>query len=358
MGIFRPGGNYDSWYAYGVARINDDPPPPPSFGPSPPPTEFMDIIDKLRGAEMVTVTDANGKKRRELKRLPRTQQEDAFFSKIEGIISKTVINIEELSALSPQAVAGFEPVIKTFTDIVQERRNDLADIASFSGIDKQIQNFVTNMEQFNEENFARDRMGLEEDLAHKGWGNSTSGMEARALAIRNQNMVRNDSRVKADVYAEQLATQKLARDEKAFGLREAERGGRLKGALTGYELERQRLADEEANRQAALTGNTNLLKIGAGIKQQDFDNAAGTRAPDIASQTFQLQSGDSLGRYNAEVGAKSKEYEMAMMDYANRPPSFLDFALQAGGAIGGAMLTGSPGSMGGKLGNKALGMFM
>lgn len=330
----------------------DDGPQGPTFGAPPPSAEFMDFIDHINGVEAITVTGPDGKKRREQRRLPRTPEEERIFLPAQQLLARAINNVSRLGEYNVNAVVPFMPFIDTFTNLNAERSESLAQIADLGNIQQDIQRFRDYQHVLDDEFFDKQKMGLEENLARKGWANSTSGQEARALQGRNEFLGRKESEFKANVYGQDAAAKTLARNTGVFNLQESGRNSRLDEAKTKLALEQEQLASLDARRANYIGENANLLNVGGAIVGADQNKAQGSRATDVVTQTLGMQNADSLARYNANVNAQLGAHQAALASYDRRAPSFTDFALQAGGALGGAMLTGSPGSLGGRLGSK------
>jgi hypothetical protein len=336
---------------------NDDPPAAPVFAAPPPPPEILDVIDEVNGVKALTVTGPDGKKQKHITRLPRTPKEQERYELGENLIPQLVANIQRLSARGPRELANFENVIRTFANVNQEKMQELGQITNLGNLAQIVDSFKTMQRSLDDEAFAQQQNLLEQRLARNRVSNSTAGNEARALLARNQDMSRKQLEYQATMLGESLADQKLDRNARAFGLNELGRQGRLQEALTGYGLEKEKLATQEQQRQIEMGDNANLLGIAGNLVGQDFDRASRSRAAELALQQYGMEAGDSVNRYNANVGAQLGSHQAAMSVYANRAPSFLDNALQIGGAIGGAMLTGSPDSLAGRAGTKVGRMF-
>lgn len=331
---------------------NDDPPAAPQYVAPPPPEEIMDVIDEITGVQSITVIGPDGKKRRKIERLPRTPEEQQMFAMGEELMKKSINNLKDLYQYNPDSVIDFEPLLRTFSSLNDERVNALGQIANIGNIREDIQAFREMQTALDDDIFMRQNRAMEENLGRKGLSDSYAGQEARAFAERNQNLTRKQSEFNANLYGEDLAAKRLDRNAKAFALDETGRAGRLQAAQAEYGLRKDQQADIERKRQTAIGENMNLLKVGSGITGQDLTKAMASQAPQIANDTFSRQNADSLQRYTAGVNAQNAAYDRQRFAYDNRPPSFLDLALQGGGAIGGAMLTGSPESLGGRLGSK------
>jgi len=336
-----------------MGLFKDDPPPAtPQYVAPPPREEIMDIIDEVTGVQSITVIGPDGKKRRKIERLPRTPEEQQMFVMGEDLMKKAINNIKDLYAYNPDSVIDFQPLLKTFADLNEERVNALGQVANIGNIQEDIQAFREMQTALDDDMFMRQNRALEENLGRKGLSDSYAGQEARAFAERNQDLVRKQSEFNANLYGEELAAKRLGRNAQAFALDETGRAGRLQAAQAEYQLRKDQQADIENKRQTAIGENMNLLKVGSGITGQDLNKALASQAPQIANQTFQMQNADSLQRYTAGVNAQNAVYDRQRFAYDNRPPSFLDLGLGIGSAVGGAMLTGAPGTLGNRLGAK------
>lgn len=327
-------------------------PPPPQHSSPPPREELMDVIDEISGTQSVVVKGPDGKKVRRIERLPRTDEEQARFELGERLIRDSIGAIKNLYQYNPNDVANFDNLIRTYAGINNERAAALAQVADIGNIQEDIQGFRDMQSALDDDMFMRQNRQMEENLARQGLSNSYAGQEARAFAERNQSLVRKQSEFNANLYGEEMVAKRLQRNAQAFALDETGRQGKLQAAQAEYQLGMDQQAERERKRQAAIAEQTNMLNIGSGLVGQDLAKAAGGQTPFIANQTFQMQNADNLNRYSAGVTAQNAAYQNQLNAYNSRPPSFLDMGLQAGGAIGGAMLNGRPGSLGHRLGSK------
>lgn len=332
---------------------SDDAPPPPQYVAPPAREEIMDVIDEVTGVQSITVIGPDGKKRRKIEHLPKTPEEQERFAFIEEeFLKKPMRNLIDLYQYNPESVIPFEPLLRTYANLNDERVAALSQVANIGDIRQDIQAFRDMQTALDDDMFMRQGRELEENLGRKGLSNSYAGQEARAFATRNENLHRKQSEFNANLYGEELAAKRLRRNTEAFALDETGRQGRLRAAEAEYQLRKDQQDDIERRRQRAIGENMNLIQLGSGMKGQDLSKALASQAPQIANQTFQMQNADALNRYNAGVNAENAAYDRQRYAYDHRPPSFLDIALPAAGAIGSAMLTGSPGSLGGRLGAK------
>lgn len=330
----------------------DDAPPTPQYVAPPAQEEIMDFFDEISGVQSITVVGPNGKKQRRTQRMPRTPEEEQLFKLGEDLTKKSIDNLISLYQYNPENVINFEPLLRTFANLNDERAAALGQVANIGNIREDIQAFRDMQTSLDDDMFMRQNRAMEENLGRKGLSDSYAGQEARAFAGRNENLYRKQSEFNANLYGEELAKKRLDRNAEAFALDETGRAGRLTAAQAEFQLRKDQQAEIENKRQTAIGENMNLLKVGSGITGQDLNKALASNAPQLANQTFQMQNADSLQRYTAGVTAQNAAYDRQRHAYDNRPPSFMDLALQGGGAIGGAMLTGAPGSLGNRLGSK------
>jgi len=309
---------------------NDDPPAVPQYVAPPAPEEIMDVIDEITGTQSITVIGPDGKKRRKIERLPRTPEEQERFALGEELMTKSINNIKDLYQYNPENVINFEPLLRTFANLNDERANALGQVANIGNIREDIQAFKDMQGALDDDMFRRQNREMEENLGRKGLSDSYAGQEARAFAARNENLYRKQSELNANQYGEDLASKRLGRNAQAFALDETGRAGRLSAAEAEYQLRKDQQADIENKRQTAIGENMNLLKVGSGITRQDLDKALATQAPQIANQTFQMQNADSLQRYTAGVNARNAAYDRERNAYDQRPPTFTDMALRTG----------------------------
>jgi hypothetical protein len=323
-----------------------NPPKAPHIPKVPAPQEIMDVIDEIAGAQAITVTGADGKKRRVIKRLPRTKEEEALYKQGEQMMSVALNNIKELYTYDPSSVVDFAPLIETFASLNQERADNLAQIADFGTIQQDITDFRQMQSSLMDERFMRDKNVLEEDLAHKGLTDSTIGREERNLLSRNQNLAAQEADLNALQFGEGLADSRLNRNTALFNLKEADRANRLSAAQLEYELEQQKKEDLEQLRQNALNENQNQLQIGAGLVGSDVNKAMGNKANAEALHHMQVANQAQLGHYNANVNALKTGYDMQMEQFKTKPLGFGDALKRfAFAGIGNRMGAGGFGQM-------------
>jgi hypothetical protein len=301
-----------------------EPPKAPDIPKAPAPQEIMDVIDEIAGAQAINVVGADGKKRRVIKRLPRTKEEEALYQQGEQMMAVALNNIKELYHYDPSSVVDFAPIIETFANLNQERADNLAQIADFGTIQQDIADFRQMQSSLMDERFLRDKNMLEEQLAHTGHADSTVGREERNLLKRNQTLAAQEADLNALQFGEGLADTRLNRNTNIFNLKEADRAGRLQAAQLQYELEQQKKADVEQLRQNALNENQNQLQIGANLVGNDLNKAMGNQANQQALQQMQVANQAQLGHYNANVNAIKAGYDMQMQQFNAKPLGFGD----------------------------------
>jgi|SRR5882724_1429967 len=336
---------------------------PPRFNPiaaPPPPQEIMDVIDEITGTQSIIVTGPDGKKRRVVQKLPRTPQEESFYRQGEELMARSIKNIQELQAYDPYSIVDFAPVIQTFANLNEEQAQDLAKVADFGNIQQDIDNFRQMQTTLMEDQFKRQNNKLDTDLARKGRSQGSFGQEQRARNDYYQNLLRQQNEVNATQYGEDLASQRLNRNLTAYGARQQGRENQLNAAQTEYNLRQQQLQDLENKRQFALNENMQQFGMGAGLTGQDLAKAMASRAPELANQTFAMQSADQLNRYNSDINRQNINYQNRMQRYKESPPSFGEFMGNVIGNQIGASFTAprSAPSGGGNIGGPAGGSGM
>lgn len=318
--------------------FRDDPPDPPDIPPPPEPQEILDVIDEISGTKMVTVTGADGKKRRVVSKLPRTPQEDAFFKQGEELMASSLRNLKTLYAQNPSQVVDFSPIVKTFADINKERMTDLGQIANFGNIAKDVEDFKVMQDGLVTQEYDRLNRAAEQKLAERGHYNSTAGDAFRSQLIRDQGLARQQADVNARLYGDQLAGAQLNRNAQAFGLREQGRQGRLQGAQSAYGLEQQQKADLDQAHQRQVGQELSKLEIGSGLRASDNNKAMQTKAPGIALNEFNAVNQDAMNRYNANVNAIASNYQNQLGHYNAKPPGFMESITDLGLSVGGMAL--------------------
>jgi hypothetical protein len=316
------------------------PPQVPSLPSQQPAPELMDVIDEISGVQTITVTGPDGRKRRMTQRLPLTPQEQQTLDQAKNLINKAVTNIETLYRYDPSSVVNYQPFIQAFSQINQERAADLAQIGDFKDIAERVEQFRTINNELSLREFDNRERALEENLARRGLQRSTQASEQRALMARERGLLAQQLDVNARSYGEDLASRQLQRESSVYGIREQGRQGRLQEAGTGYELERQRLADLEAVRQNAINENMNFLNVGSSVTGQDAERArlalAGNQG---ALSAFNSQAANQNQRFLNEAKRIQAQHEMSMGRFRETPASFgqqlTDVGLSLAGNVAG-----------------------
>ncbi|CAK9254198.1 unnamed protein product [Sphagnum jensenii] len=197
----------------------------------------MDVIDEIAGAEAVTVTGADGKKRRVIRRLPRTKEEQAIYQKGQELMASALKNISQLYQYDPSSVVDFAPIIQTLPTSIT----------------------------------SKPRIWRRSGTSHRSRGNT--GSPCRKLCASPA-----EKRSRCPELWEDLAAKRLNRNVGVFNLKEAGRLNRLNAAKLQYDLENKKKADLEQLRQNALNENQNQLQIGANLVGNDVNKAMGNRA--------------------------------------------------------------------------------
>ena len=232
-------------------------------------------------------------------------------------------------------MVDYAPVINAFANLDQKRQEDLARVADFTDIAQLVQDYKVTNERVLEDTIQRQQNAMEERFSHLGIADSTAATEYRNSMARENNLLRMQGKVNADLYGETLADQRLARGAKAFGLRELAREQQKEAALADYQLKQQQQADLEGKRAQ----NMNLLGVGAGIRNEDLNRAQGSPAAGLAQNLYGIQNNIQLARYNANINRLNADYQNQMMAYQARP-NFGDSLLQLGGMAAGKFIGG------------------
>lgn len=319
---------------------NDSPPQAPQMAAPPPPPEIMDVIDEVTGVQAIVTTDSNGKKRRVISRLPRTQEEEERYKLGEDIISQAMKNIIELRKYDIDAFTPFEPLIKVMSELNEETQKALGEVANIGNIGQEIQNFREMQNAIVEKEFERVRRQRIEDFTHMGRSGSSAASEYLASLDREAIEAGRKVDMMASDYGEDLASKRLGRNAQAFGLQQLGRDQKLKAAQSEYALRKDQLADLDRRRQNAIQENKEMIGVGSSIIGADANKALQSQAPQLANQTFAMQSADSLNRFNADVNRQMVNFNMANRAYEMRPPSWQDIALQTGSRLAGRYVGG------------------
>ncbi len=321
-------------------------PPQPNFtyGSAPTPSELDDVFDYIAGVKAITATGADGKKRKEIRRLPRTPEEEAIVQQGVSLINTVIPNLNRLREFDPTLVVPFAPLINAFSSISDERMADLSRVANLNNIQENIKNFRTMKNTLIDEEFKTLNRDVEEDLTHRGLSQSTYAAEYKAALGKQQAMARQQGDIMAQSYGEDLADQQLARNSNIFALNEQGRQGRMNAASLDYDLQQQRMQDLQNNRQIAIQDNTNAFGMGAGLRDQDIALAVGSQAPALQQNNY----ANRLSAFGANVNAQHGAYQAQLNAFGARVPTSQDKLMQLMGTVAGGVAGGGFGGGGGR----------
>lgn len=334
---------------------NDNMPAPAQLVSPPPREDFPDVIDEMNGVESRTVME-NGKKVRVIRALPKTEEEKALYKFAEDMLTSAIKNVKELYQYDPSKVVNYQPFIESVANLNNQRTRELSQITNLGDIQSYIDDFKSMNNQINDQVFAKRYGDLEEGLSHGGQSNSTAANQLRAALTSEESLSRQRGNIEANIYGENIASNRLNRNSQVFNLNEQGRLGHLREAEMGYNLERQKQTDLEERRLQAIRENMNQFQIATGMQGIDMNKKLASHAPELSNQIFQLNSVDALNRTNAENNKRMGQYNIDMAHYNAQPRSFGDIALEAGMTGLGSMLTSSNASVAGRLGSKMFGV--
>jgi|KBSSwiStaDraftv2_1062776.scaffolds.fasta_scaffold21568_5 hypothetical protein len=321
--------------------------------PNPPPEkEMMDFISHITGTQSVTVTGADGKKRRVTTRLPRTPEEAESLKTGQDLLITSMKDIQNLYKYDPKSVISFAPLVNTFANLDRERLNDLGQIANIGNIQEDIANFKNMQGTLIDEQFAMRERSNEERLAHTGRGSGTYANESRAAMARAHGLARMQGDAQATRDAEDLAAKRLGTNKEAFGLREAGRQGTLEATQADYALNKADEQDQEGRRQQALAERKGQFDIGSNVIKYDDWKALQDKTHDQSLNTYLAENNVQNQRYGYQVNAIQANNRTAQEAHANKPPTFGEIGMNALGTLGGAMLTAGPDTFAGRFAKK------
>lgn len=335
---------------------DNDPPSVPYIPPPPPPQEILDVIDEVTGTQTITVVGSDGKKRRMIQRLPRTSEEEALYQEAGRLMEKAISEMKKLYNYDPQQLVHYAPFVETLNVLNQERSEDMATLTKFPDFNGYVSEFKEMQKSIIDEEYKRASNTLEEDLAHKGLTDSSTGREERNLLTRNAAIARQRAAAEAQLYGEELKSADLANRANAFNLRETARQGRLSAAATEYELQKDYAAQLEKQRDRALTHQARLYDVAAGIRRADNNKAMATMAPNMALAEFNATNNNALNYYNADVNRITRQYGMELDAHKAKGPGFGQNLLHLGGMGAMAMMTAPSSSVFGGWGTKLFGV--
>lgn len=307
--------------------------------------ELMDVIDELSGVQTITVTGADGKKRRVTQRLPLTPQEEQTLNQAKTLMNTAVNNIQRLYQYDPTSVVNYQPFIQAFSNINQERMNDLAKIGDFKDIAEKVQQFKAINQTLTMDAFDNQQRMTEENLARRGLQRSTEATENRAAMAKQRALLEQEVNVASENYGEDLQNRRLDREARTYAIREQGRNARLQEEEAKYNLEQQRVSDLENLRQNAINENVNMLNVGQGITGQDTQRAQlGLEGNRSAIAMFGQQASNQNQRYANEIARVQGQHNMNMEQFKSTPARFgqqlRDIGLAAAGQAAGSYMTG------------------
>lgn len=314
--------------------------------------EMMDFINYITRSQTVTVTGADGKKRRITTRLPNDPKQQKALDMGEDLLITSIDQIGKLFKYDPKSVISFAPIVDTFANLDQQRLQDLGQFANFGDIEAKKQQFKDMQKTLVDEQFSMRERANEERLAHTGRGSGTYAAESRAAMARAHGLARLEGDARAERYAEDLAAKRLGTHKQGFELREAGRQGTLESVQADYALNKADEQDQEARRQTALQERMNQFNVGSNIKKYDDWLALQDKTHDQALNTYLAENNVQNQRYAHQVNAINANNQIAQQEYANRPPSFGEIAANIGSNFVGQVLTSPDNSLAGRIGKK------
>lgn len=337
----------------------DSPPTPPQLPPPPKEKEILDVIDEIAGSQTITVTGADGKKRRVTSKLPRTEDEERVFRQAGEMIGVAInnlnTNLRQLYSYDPSRIVAYQGLVDTFANINNERAQDLAQIANIGNIEQDIQGFRQMQQDILSQEFNRINQEQENRLIDSGHYNSSAGQEMRARLMREEAEAQQQAGINAQMYGEQIAQNRLNRNATAYGLREQGRTGQLQQAQSQYALEQQRQADLRQMREDAVRNDLSQVQLGAALRGEDLNRAMASQAPQLGMQQWATENQNAMNNYIAQSNNVNQQYQNQVAAYQARPRSFLETAAGLGSTIGMGMLTAGQGSVLGGWGSRLFG---
>ncbi|WP_192483161.1 MULTISPECIES: hypothetical protein [Cysteiniphilum] len=335
---------------YREMQKGDDPPAPPEIPEAPTPElkmeEMIDVIDEIAGVQSIFTTGADGKKQRVISRLPRTPEEDQFYSQAGTLISSALGNLNALYQREPEAIADYQPVINAFASLDDERIRDLSTVGNLGNIEQEIDSFRQIQNNLVNEEIRRINIDQENNLAQRGHFSSSAGNDLRAQLAREEVLARQQADLNARAYGEDLADQRLNRQLQGYGLRETDRQQRLSQAVTANDLKRQRIADSNAQTQSLINNNLAQLQTGLNLRGIDQNVAMGSQAPGLALDQFNAQQNAINQNYNNALNRANLTYGQQLEQFNARGPTAQQSAANLGVGLLGMYLGGWAGAAG------------
>lgn len=295
--------------------------------PNPPSEkEIMDFINYITGTQTVTVTGADGKRKRVTTRLPRTPEEQRILQPFADMIATAGVELPKLATYNPQSAIPFAPVVDAFANLNAETLKDLGQFARIADIEQYQSNFKDMQRAIIDEQFSTRTRQNEERLARSGRGSGTYAAESRAAMAREHALARQIGDTRATQAAEDLAAKRLSTNEQAFGLREQGRRGTLESVQADYALKKADEQDQENRRLQAMEEQKGLFDLGSNVIRYDESKALQDRTQDQSLNTYLAENNVQNTRYGHQVGAIAANNRMNQEEYDRRPPSFGEIA--------------------------------
>lgn len=342
--------------------------------PNPPPIkEMMDFMNYLSGTQTVTVTGADGVKKRVTTRLPRTPEEMRVLQPAQDMFASAVNNLSQLFKYDPKSAISFFPVIDAVSEMNDATLKDLGQFANLGDLMEKRQEFRQMQREIVDEKFAQAQMSNEERLAHSGRGSGTYAAESRAAMAGAHARARREGDANAIMGAEEYAAKRLGTDTNAFGLRQAGRQGTVDAVKFDYGLNKMDEQEQEARRLQAMNETKGLADFGQGIVRYDDWKGFQDKTQQDSLNMYQAENNAQNQRYGAEVSAINANNAAAMSEHNAKGSSFGEWALGTAAKLGGAYLTGgaslaagggggfmpsSQGAYGPRVGSDTIGRFL
>lgn len=330
----------------------DDPPQGQAIPNPPPEKEMMDFISHITGTQSVTVTGADGKKKRVTTRLPRTPEEMRVLQPAQDMFAAAINDIGRLFKYDPRSAISFAPVIEAVSNMNDETLRDLGQFANLGDLQEKRQEFRDMQRAAVDEQFALRERANEERLAHSGRGSGTYAAESRASMSRAHGLARAEGDARAVMGAEDYASKRLGTDTQAFGLRQGGRQGSVDAVKTDYAFNKADEQDMEARRQGAIQERRGQFDIGSNVVKYDDWKALQDKTHDQSLNTYLAENNVQNQRYGHQVGAIQANNQMQQQAYANKPPTFGEWAANIGSSAVGTIFNARDDSMAGRIGKK------
>lgn len=325
-----------------------DNPPEMQAIPNPPPIkEMMDFVNYLSGTQTVTVTGADGVKKRVTTRLPRTPEEMKILQPAQDMFASAINGMAKLYKYDPKSAISFAPVIDAVSDMNDATLKDLGQFANLGDLMEKRQEFRAMQREIVDEKFAQAEISNEQRLAQSGRGSGTYAAESRAALAGAHARARREGDANAIMGAEEYAARRLGTDANAFGLRQAGRQGTVDAVKSEYGLYKMDEQEQEARRLQAMNETKGLADFGQGVLKYDDWKAFQGNTQQDSLNTYIAENNAQNQQYGAQVNAINANNAAKMKEYENRGPSFGEWAFGTAAKLGGAYFSGGMSEMGG-----------